>query len=112
MSQRWHGKKDKRVQQQEREKWQQGRDLQKLTSITMFLNSKIAQAVIALTKGKKEHLQGQKYFHQQMDFKWGEKNEQKLLGIDGGEKRLEYLRKEENEANGVILERMVKWYPD
>lgn len=42
----------------------------------------------------------------------GEKNEQKLLGIDGGEKRLEYLRKEENEANGVILERMVKWYPD
>lgn len=42
----------------------------------------------------------------------GGKNEQKLLGIDGGEKRLEYLRKEENEANGVILERMVKWYPD
>lgn len=38
---------------------------------------------------RKEHLQGQKYFHQQMDFKWGEKNEQKLLGIDGGEK--EYL---------------------
>lgn len=57
---------------QEREKWQQGRDPQQLTSITMFFNSEIAQAVIALTKGRKEHLQGQKYFHQQMDFKWGE----------------------------------------
>lgn len=40
------------------------------------------------------------------------KSEQKLLGVDGGEKRLEYLGKEENEDNGVILERMVKWYPD
>lgn len=95
-----------------REKWQQGQDPQKLASITVFFNSKIAQAVIALTKGRKEHLQGQKCFHQQMDFKWGEKkSEQKLLGIDGGEKSLEYLRKEENEDNGVILERMVKWVP-
>lgn len=111
MSQRWHGKKDKRVQQQEREKWQQGRDPQQLTSITMFFNSKIAQAVIALTKGKSTCKDRSTSINRWIS-NGGGKNEQKLLGIDGGEKRLEYLRKEENEANGVILERMVKWYPD
>lgn len=45
-------------------------------------------------------------------FQMGKKERAETLGVDGGEKRLEYLGKEEKEDNDVILERMVKWYPD